>query len=61
MILDVLEDGWDYRYRCYGRKTAQVAEFDMTGKRTSEITTASYIPIFSIAGYRAAISRREAL
>lgn len=61
MILDVLEDGWDYRYRRYGRGIAQAAKFDMMGKRTSEITTASYIPIFFIAGYRAVISRREAL
>ncbi len=53
MILDVLEDGWDYRYRLYGTEIARHAKRDYTGQRTSDLKVFSTIPIFYIACYRA--------
>lgn len=61
MLLDVLDDGWDYRYRVYGSEIAQRFGRDLTGKRTSDIAKTAYTGIFYLAGYRALIRRREAL
>ena len=61
MILDVLEDGWDYRYRLYGSEIAQHAKRDYTGQRTSELKVVSPIPTFYIACYRAVLVRPEPL
>ena len=61
MILDVLEEGWDYRYRLYGTAIAQHAKQDYTGRRTSELKVASLIPTFYIACYRAVLLRPEPL
>lgn len=61
MILDVLEDGWDYRYRLYGTEIARHAKRDYTGQKTSDLKVFSTIPIFYIACYRAVLSRPEPL
>lgn len=61
MILDVLEDGWDFRYRLYGSEIAQHAKRDYTGQRTSELKVVSPIPTFYIACYRAVLVRPEPL
>jgi hypothetical protein len=61
MILDVLENGWDYRYRLYGSEIAQRAKRDYTGLRTSELKVVSPIPNFYIACYRAVLVRPEPL
>lgn len=61
LLIDVLEDGEDFRYRLYGSEIARVAGFDMTGKRTSEMVTGSLASTFYIAGYRALLQRREPL
>lgn len=61
MILDVLEDGWDYRYRLYGSEIARFAKRDYTGQRTSDLKVLSLIPAFYIACYRAVLARPEPL
>lgn len=61
MLLDVLDGGADFRYRVYGSRIAQHSGFDMTGKRTSEIDTSKYVPVFFLCMYRAAMIRREAV
>jgi len=61
LLLDVLEDGLDYRYRLYGSEIARVSGFDMTGKRTSEMVTGPLASTFYIATYRAMLKRREPL
>jgi hypothetical protein len=61
MLLDVLDDGWDYRYRVYGSAIARRFGRDLTGARTSDIARTAYTGNFYIAGYRAVIARREPL
>lgn len=61
LLLDVLEDGLDYRYRLYGSEIARVAGFDMTGKRTSEMVTGVLASSFYLALYRALLLRSEPL
>lgn len=58
MLLDVLDDGWDYRYRVYGSLIARRLGRDLTGARTSEIARTAFTGTFYIAGYRAVIARR---
>lgn len=59
LLLDVLDSGADYRYRLYGTEVARIAGFDMTGKRTSQMTTGSLASHFYLALYRAQMVRRE--
>lgn len=61
MILDVLEEGWDYRYRLYGTEIARHAKRDYTGQKTSDLKVFSTIPTFYIACYRAVLARPEPL
>lgn len=61
MLLDVLDDGWDYRYRIYGSQIAQRYGRDLTGRRTSDIARTAYTGLFYIAGYRAVLARRRPL
>lgn len=61
LLLDVLEDGADYRYRLYGSEIARVSGFDMTGKLTSEMVTGPMASTFYLATYRAMLKRREPL
>jgi len=61
LLIDVLEDGADFRYRLYGSEVARVAGFDMTGKRTSEMATGPLASGFYLAGYRALLVRRQPL
>ena len=61
MLLDVLDDGWDYHYRIYGSEIASRFGRDLTGRRTSDIVKTAYTGNFYIAGYRAVLARREAL
>jgi len=61
MLLDVLDEGWDYRYRIYGSEIARRHGRDLTGKRTSDIARTAYTGIFYIAGYRAVLARRAPL
>lgn len=61
MLLDVLDEGWDYRYRIYGSEIASRFGRDLTGRRTSDIAKTAFTGIFYIAGYRAVLARREPL
>lgn len=63
MLLDVVDDGWDYVYRLYGSEIAPHVVRDYTGMRTSELVMSGhdYITHFYIACYRAARLRRLAL
>ncbi len=58
MLLDVMDDGRDFRYRLYGSKVADRSRIDMTGKLLSEFEIAPLTRGFFIAGYRAVINRR---
>ena len=57
MLLDVLDEGWDYRYRLYGSRIAEFAKRDYTGLRTSELQAGPWISMFYIAMYRAVLQR----
>lgn len=59
MLVDVVEEGQDFRYRLYGSSLASVSEFDMTGRLLSNHAASAYIREFSLATYRAALKRRE--
>ncbi|MCK6451896.1 MAG: PAS domain-containing protein [Alphaproteobacteria bacterium] len=61
MLLDVLDDGWDYRYRLYGTNIAQRLGQDLTGRRTSDISKRAFTGTFYIAAYRAVLERRAPL
>jgi len=61
MLLDVLDQGWDYRYRIYGSEIASRYGRDLTGRHTSDIVKTAFTGNFYIAGYRAVLARREPL
>jgi hypothetical protein len=61
MLLDVVDDGRDFRYRVYGSKIADRSKIDMTGKLLSDFAIAPLTRSFFIAGYRAVMERREPL
>ncbi|MDP6689768.1 MAG: PAS domain-containing protein [Alphaproteobacteria bacterium] len=54
MLLDVEDDGWDYRYRVYGTSIAERSGFDATGKLLSELALRPMEPFF-LASYRACV------
>ncbi len=56
MLLDVMDDGWDFRYRVYGSSIARRSGFDATGKLVSALPIAPMAPFF-IATYRACLAR----
>ena len=60
MLLEVLDGGYDFRYRVYGSEIARRSGFDATGKCVSEIPVAPMSAYF-MAGYRACLSRQEPL
>lgn len=60
-LLDVVEDGWDFRYRVFGSVLAAVSEFDMTRRLLSAMKASPYIVNFALAVYRAALLRGQPL
>jgi hypothetical protein len=58
VLIDVLDDGWDGRFRVYGTKVAETYGRDMTGRRVSEIDDGNYTAAFFCALYRAAYLRQ---
>ncbi len=58
VLIDVLEDGWDGRFRLYGTKVAETYGRDMTGRLISEIDGGNYVSIFFRALYRTAWLRK---
>src|SRR3546814_10732406 len=59
VLIDVLDDGWDGRFRLYGTKIAETYGRDMTGRLVSEIDGGNYVSQFFRALYRSAWLRRE--
>lgn len=59
MLIDVLDEGWDGRFRLYGTKIAETYGRDMTGRLVSEIDGGNYVSQFFRALYRSAWLRRE--
>jgi hypothetical protein len=58
MLVDVIRNGEDFRYRLFGSAVAAVSGFDMTGRLLSEHAASAYILEFSLALYRAALRRK---
>lgn len=57
ILIDVVDDGGDFRYRLYGTKIAHVSSADKTGCRMSEIDTLA--AQFFYVVYRAVLLRPE--
>jgi PAS domain-containing protein len=56
-LLDIVDNGRDFRYRLYGTILSAVAGFDMTGRLASEHKASAHITLFYMASYRAAVTR----
>jgi hypothetical protein len=54
VLIDVLDEGWNGRFRVYGTKVAETYGRDMTGRLLSDIDGGNYASIFFRALYRAA-------
>lgn len=61
MLLDVIDGGQDFHYALFGSKIANVAGFDMTRKRLSEVPTTSPARRLFHAGYLAVVRHRTPL
>lgn len=61
LLVDIVDDGWDGRFRLYGTRIAEMYGRDMTGRRVSEMTDRPYIRLFMQAGYRAVWLRGTSL
>jgi hypothetical protein len=59
LLLDVVDDGEDFRYRLFGSTLSEVSGFDMTGRLASEHEAGRYVVQFGIALYRAVMRRRQ--
>ncbi|MEQ8440775.1 MAG: PAS domain-containing protein [Alphaproteobacteria bacterium] len=57
MLLDILEDGRDFRYRLFGSKIAEIANFDSTGLRISETKAHPLMKAFFSTIYQAVLIR----
>jgi hypothetical protein len=60
-LLEVVEDGRDFRYRVFGSAIAAVAGFDMTGRPASALRARTEAIELALALYRAVTARREPL
>jgi hypothetical protein len=60
-LLDVVENGRDFRYRVFGSAIAAVTGFDMTGRPASALKARTEVVEFALAIYRAVVERREPL
>lgn len=58
LLLDVIGDGSDFRYRLYGSLVTSISNRDMTGRLMSEHHASDYVVDFSIACGRAGLRRR---
>lgn len=61
MLVDVVDDGADFRFRVYGSAIAQSTDFDVTGKLMSEAPLQGVVMDFFYAVYRAILIRPEPL
>ena len=60
MLLDVVEEESDFRYRLYGTEIARRSGFDLTGKLVSDVPV-SGVSAFFMASYRAVVKNRRSL
>jgi hypothetical protein len=60
-LLEVIEDGRDFRYRVFGSAIAAVVGFDMTGRPASALKARAEVAEFALAIYRAVLARGEPL
>src|SRR6185312_7708747 len=60
-LLDVIENGEDFRYRVFGSIIAAVAGYDMTGRTVSALKVAPYMAEFALATCRAVVLRGQPL
>lgn len=58
ILIDVLDDGWNGRFRLYGTRVAENYGRDMTGQFLSDIDGGNYVSVFFRALYRTAYLRR---
>ena len=61
MVLDVVDEGWDYRYLYYGPEIVAATGESMSGRRASELDPTNAARPFLLAAYRAVVLRREPL
>ncbi|WP_193172824.1 PAS domain-containing protein [Nisaea nitritireducens] len=61
MLLDVLEDGYDFRYRLYGTMISERFGRDVTGTTIREFGDKAYIVSFFLGAYQAVMERRAPL
>ncbi len=57
MILETIEDGWNFRYRLYGSRIAEHTKRDYTGLTTADLVGPACITAFYTSLYRA-VARR---
>jgi hypothetical protein len=57
MLIDLVENGRDFRYRLFGSAIAAVSGFDMTGRLLSEHPASAYLREFALAFYRSAVDQ----
>lgn len=57
LIVDVIDDGVDFRYRFFGTWLSQIHHMDMTGKCVTEFTNPTYREMI-LAHYRTVIAER---
>lgn len=61
MLVDVVGNGQDFRYRLFGSAIAAVSGFDMTGRLLSEHQASAYLREFSLAFYRSAVQKGRSI
>jgi hypothetical protein len=61
LLVDVVENGGDFRYRLFGSTVAAVSGFDLTGTLVSEHPASRHVAEFTFASYRAVLARGEPL
>jgi|HubBroStandDraft_1064217.scaffolds.fasta_scaffold00163_5 hypothetical protein len=59
LIVEPIEQGWDFRYRLFGTLVAAVSGYDMTGKLLSAHPLAPEMVCFAFALYRGLLVRPE--
>jgi len=59
LVVDVVDNGADFRYRFFGTWLSQIHKMDMTGRCVSEYDNPPYREIL-LAQYRAVVERRRA-
>ena len=61
MLMDVLESGYDFRYRLYGTLISERFGRDVTGKTVRQFGDREYIVSFVLGAYQAVMERRQPL